>query len=146
MLAAAALLTCLAAPAVAQDANPNGGAIAVAGALDFTNAYMFRGIRQESDGLIMQPYLDLGFTTVQRRGIGQDLRSQRRDVEQPARVESNRHRQSAQPQAVVRVRFLHDALVRSERRGDGGDDLHGVHESEWRVRNGEGTRVQDRGR
>ena len=68
ILGAAALLTCLAAPAVAQDANPNGGAIAVAGALDFTNAYMFRGIRQESDGLIMQPYLDLGFTMYKGEG------------------------------------------------------------------------------
>jgi len=68
MLAAAALLTCLAAPAAAQDANPNGGAITVTGALDFTNAYMFRGIRQESDGLIMQPYLDLGATLYKGEG------------------------------------------------------------------------------
>ena len=63
MLAATALLTCLAAPAAAQDpADPNPGAITVSGALDFTNAYMFRGIKQESDGLIMQPYLDVGIT------------------------------------------------------------------------------------
>jgi hypothetical protein len=51
---------CFAAPAAAQDTNPNGGAITLSGALDFTNAYMFRGIKQESDGLIMMPYLDLG--------------------------------------------------------------------------------------
>ena len=63
MVAATALLTCLAAPAAAQDpADPNPGAITVSGALDFTNAYLFRGIKQESDGLIMQPYLDLGVT------------------------------------------------------------------------------------
>jgi len=59
---------CLAAPAAAQDANPNGGAITLSGALDFTNAYMFRGIKQESDGLIMWPYLDLGATVYKGEG------------------------------------------------------------------------------
>jgi hypothetical protein len=59
---------CLAAPAAAQDANPNGGAITLSGALDFTNAYMFRGIKQESDGLIMWPYLDLGATLYKGEG------------------------------------------------------------------------------
>src|SRR5678816_4171776 len=67
-LLAAGLLMCLAAPAAAQDANPNGGAITLSGALDFTNAYMFRGIRQESDGLIMWPYLDLGATLYKGEG------------------------------------------------------------------------------
>jgi uncharacterized protein (TIGR02001 family) len=68
MLAAAAVLMCLAAPAAAQDASPNGGAITLSGALDFTNAYMFRGIKQESDGLIMQPYLDLGVSLYKGEG------------------------------------------------------------------------------
>jgi uncharacterized protein (TIGR02001 family) len=68
MLAAAALLSCLAAPAAAQDTSPNGGSITLSGALDFTNAYMFRGIRQEDDGLIMQPYLDLGVTLYRGEG------------------------------------------------------------------------------
>jgi len=68
LLAAAALLTCLAAPAAAQDANPNGGALTLSGALDFTNAYMFRGIKQESDGFIMWPYLDLGATLYKGEG------------------------------------------------------------------------------
>lgn len=69
MLAATALLTCLAAPAAAQDpADPNTGAITVSGAVDFANAYMFRGIRQETDGLIMQPYLDLGINLYNGEG------------------------------------------------------------------------------
>ena len=59
---AAALLTFLASPAAAQDADPNPGAITLSGAIDFTNAYNFRGIAQESDGLIIWPYLDLGVT------------------------------------------------------------------------------------
>ena len=45
MLAAAALLTCLAAPAAAQDpADPNPGAITISGAVDFTNAYLRRSV------------------------------------------------------------------------------------------------------
>jgi hypothetical protein len=60
-LAAAALLTCLAAPAAAQN-GPNTGAMKVSGGMDFTNAYFFRGIRQETDGLIMYPYLDVGLS------------------------------------------------------------------------------------
>jgi hypothetical protein len=71
--AAAALLTCLAAPAAAQAAapaaaqaaaqsGPNTGAMKFSGGLDFTNAYFFRGIRQETEGLIMYPYLDVGLT------------------------------------------------------------------------------------
>lgn len=60
LVAAAVLLTCLAGPAAAQDpADPNPGAITISGGLDFTNAYMFRGIRQETEGLIMWPYLDV---------------------------------------------------------------------------------------
>ena len=60
LLAALGLLTCLATPAAAQDADPNPGAITVSGAMDFTNAYMFRGIPQDESGVIMWPYFDLG--------------------------------------------------------------------------------------
>jgi hypothetical protein len=60
MLAATALLTFLATPAAAQDPDPNPGAFTITGGYDFTNAYMFRGIKQESDGLIMYPYVDVG--------------------------------------------------------------------------------------
>ena len=69
MLAAAALLTCLAAPAAAQDpADPNPGAITISGAVDFTNAYLFRGIRQEDEGMIMWPYLDVGINLYNGEG------------------------------------------------------------------------------
>ena len=63
MLAATALLTFLATPAAAQDpADPNPGALTVTAGYDFSNAYFFRGIRQETDGLIMWPYVDIGAT------------------------------------------------------------------------------------
>jgi len=58
---AAGLVACVASPVAAQDAaDPNPGAITISGAVDFTNAYMFRGIRQEDEGFIMWPYFDLG--------------------------------------------------------------------------------------
>jgi hypothetical protein len=66
LLAAAGLLAALASPALAQDAaapaapKPNNGAFTITGANDFTNAYMFRGIRQETNGFIDWPYFDLG--------------------------------------------------------------------------------------
>ena len=45
--------------AAAQD-DPNPGNLTLTAAVDFSNAYMFRGIRQEEDGLIMWPAGDLG--------------------------------------------------------------------------------------
>jgi hypothetical protein len=60
VLGSAGLLACLAVPATAQTADPNPGAITISGATDVTNAYMFRGIRQEDESLILWPYFDLG--------------------------------------------------------------------------------------
>jgi hypothetical protein len=60
VLGSAGLLACLAVPATAQTADPNPGAITISGATDVTNAYMFRGIRQEDESLILWPYYDLG--------------------------------------------------------------------------------------
>jgi hypothetical protein len=50
-------------PAFAQDApaaDPNPGAITIAGSIDFLNQYMFRGIRQNSTGFVTWPAVDLG--------------------------------------------------------------------------------------
>jgi hypothetical protein len=68
MLVAGLLLVGLAAPAAAQDSNPNTGDAHISGALDFSNAYFFRGIRQETEGLIIQPYLDLGLGLYESEG------------------------------------------------------------------------------
>ena len=60
-LAAIGLVAAMAVPASAQAAaDPNPGAMTIAGAFDFTNAYMFRGIPQDESGVIMWPYFDLG--------------------------------------------------------------------------------------
>jgi hypothetical protein len=63
LLAALGLLACLAAPARAQTApDPNPGNLTFVGGIDFTNAYMFRGIHQDHTRLIAQPYgeIDIG--------------------------------------------------------------------------------------
>src|SRR5262245_21003072 len=46
----------------ADDEGPNKGAISLSLTNDFTNTYMFRGIQQERDGFIWQPYVDVGLT------------------------------------------------------------------------------------
>ncbi|MGF1634408.1 MAG: hypothetical protein ACFCVE_11210 [Phycisphaerae bacterium] len=48
-----------------QDIEPigaefNTGGLGISGGVDFTHAYYFRGIIQEDDGLIVQPYLEVG--------------------------------------------------------------------------------------
>jgi hypothetical protein len=68
MVVAAALLS--AAPAAAQSADPNPGALTLAGGYEFLNAYMFRGIPQDEDdfGSIMWPYADLGIALFSGQG------------------------------------------------------------------------------
>jgi hypothetical protein len=48
-----------ASPASAQDTPP---AVVVTGGLDVVNQYNFRGIRQNTDGVSVWPYIDFGFT------------------------------------------------------------------------------------
>jgi hypothetical protein len=60
LLAAFGFLTLLTAPAAAQTApDPNPGNLTLIGNVDFTNAYMFRGIRQDDTGIIAQPSAEL---------------------------------------------------------------------------------------
>jgi hypothetical protein len=58
------LVAMSAAPAAAQDPDPNPGAATITGGFDFLNAYFFRGIPQDEDdfGGVMWPYADLGFS------------------------------------------------------------------------------------
>jgi hypothetical protein len=57
-----AVVTLHAAPAAAQGTDPNPGNLSVTGTMDFLNAYMFRGIRQDDTKVIMWPALDLGMS------------------------------------------------------------------------------------
>ena len=61
--AMAGLLTgmvAMAVPAAAQDVAPDPGPVTVTGGYDFLNQYMFRGIRQNSTGIAMWPWADVG--------------------------------------------------------------------------------------
>ena len=55
----AVMATVAATPASAQDPPP---VVVVTGGLDFVNQYNFRGLRQNTDGISIWPYVDLGFT------------------------------------------------------------------------------------
>lgn len=59
-LASAGLLSVGATTARAQAADPNPGAITLTANSDFTNTYMFRGIRQDDTKVITQPSGDVG--------------------------------------------------------------------------------------
>ena len=47
--------------AASVSAAPNTGKLSVSGGVDITTAYFFRGILQERDGFIVQPYGELGW-------------------------------------------------------------------------------------
>ena len=49
-------------PALAQDAAPAAPPVVVTGGLDFVNQYNFRGIRQNTEGVSIWPFIDFGFT------------------------------------------------------------------------------------
>jgi len=58
LLAACGLLVLVNAPAYAQN-DPNPGNLTFVGNIDFTNGYMFRGIRQDDTRVIAQPSAEL---------------------------------------------------------------------------------------
>lgn len=58
VLGALVMVTLLSSPAWAQDSP----VVVVTGAIDLTNQYNFRGIRQNTEGVSIQPYIDFGFT------------------------------------------------------------------------------------
>ncbi len=59
LLVFAVMATVAATPASAQDPPP---VVVVTGGLDFVNQYSFRGIRQNTEGMSIWPFVDLGFT------------------------------------------------------------------------------------
>ena len=77
---AAVALTCLATPAAAQPPRrprqtnwPEHRCDEIFWRCGSPNAYMFRGIRQENDGLIFWPYVDVGLTLFHGGGLAQEL-------------------------------------------------------------------------
>lgn len=44
-----------------DDKGPNTGRVSLSAGMDWTTAYFFRGILQEDQGLILQPYAEVGF-------------------------------------------------------------------------------------
>lgn len=56
--AAVAVLAGVASESAAQAVGPNRGKLTFTGGLDFSNAYMFRGLRQDDTRLIVWPYVE----------------------------------------------------------------------------------------
>jgi hypothetical protein len=55
--------------ALAQgNAGVNQGSITTSGGIDFLNAYMFRGLRQEDAGVVMWPWADIGISLASGSG------------------------------------------------------------------------------
>ena len=63
--AAAVLLVGVATPEVAR-AQGNSANISGNLGVDFSNAYFYRGIRQEREGLVLQPYADVSFSLFEK--------------------------------------------------------------------------------
>jgi hypothetical protein len=69
VIALVGLVVLAGAPAFAQEAkDPNPGALTLTGSTDFLNQYMFRGIRQNSSGMVFWPAVDLGIATYTGEG------------------------------------------------------------------------------
>ena len=69
-LVAAAFSVLLARPAAAQSApDPNPGNLTVTSSIDLTNAYMFRGIRQDDTKVMIWPAADLGLSVFSGDGV-----------------------------------------------------------------------------
>jgi len=63
-----AILTATAVPISAQESAPPAGRVAVAGGIEFLNAYSFRGVRQDDTGVVMWPYVTLGLRVYEGSG------------------------------------------------------------------------------
>lgn len=60
ILAMTGVLSTLASPALAQESSSSSSeAVAVGGGIDFASQYVFRGVRQNSTGLAVWPFVDL---------------------------------------------------------------------------------------
>src|SRR5262245_52612398 len=55
-------------PSAAQTAAPNPGSLTFTGSTDFSNAYLFRGLRQDDTSLIVWPAADLGISIYEGNG------------------------------------------------------------------------------
>ena len=73
VLGAAMLGTPAAAQAQDEPAGPNTGKISFSAGIDIADAYYFRGIKQENDGVQLQPYFEMNIDLYEGDGILQSL-------------------------------------------------------------------------
>ena len=130
------------APTFAQEPpkDPNPGAITVTGSLDFLNQYMFRGIRQNSTGIAIWPAVDLGIAAYSGEG---GLKSVGINFGTWNSLHTGDTGQDGPSGKLWYESDFYATLgFRIRRRRVVLDDLHGVHEPEQRLHDGEGDHVQ----
>jgi hypothetical protein len=67
-VAATTLIVALAGQPAWAQADPNPGAMTITGNIDLLNQYMFRGLRQNSTGMVLWPSFDLGIALHEGKG------------------------------------------------------------------------------
>jgi len=68
VVAATTLIVALAGQPAWAQADPNPGAMTITGNIDLLNQYMFRGLRQNSTGMVLWPSFDLGIALHEGKG------------------------------------------------------------------------------
>ena len=121
--------------------GPNAGRLSISAGVDWTSAYFFRGIKQETEDLILQPYGELGVKLVDQAGASPPSPSPAASgtASTPAPRRTARSRGS---QGLVRVRRLRPPLRRPRRRPHDLRALHRLHEPQRSLRHGPGDRLR----
>ena len=99
-MTAIAITGLVAGSAAAQDDGPNNGAVSLGAGIDFSTSYFFRGIIQETEGFIAQPFLEGGISLYES-GRGRS----------PERVGDSRHVEQFALQRRRGVRWRSEHLV-----------------------------------
>ena len=137
VLALAGVLSTLARPALAQESSSSGSeAVVFVGGIDVANQYVFRGVRQNSTGLAVWPFVDLTARVLSGEGPVKRLDVSARFWNSVQTGDTG----SGGPywQSVVRGSLFRSARIQIRWRRVGGIGLHGVHQPERHVHDREG--------
>ena len=121
ILAVAVCLVATSAIHAQDDANPNQGKVSFSAGMDITNAYYFRGLRQEEQGIIAQPWMEVTFNLSDTVDLTAGI------WEQYARRPDRCFCQWRWARLVVRSRSIHWNLNRGFRKLLAGLYLHGLY-------------------
>ena len=122
--------------------GPNAGRLSINAGVDWTSAYFFRGIKQETEDLILQPYGELGVKLIDQAGALRPSPSRAASGTAPDRPHGLGQRDRVGSEGLVRVRRLRPALGRPLRGSHHVRPLHGLREPQQRLRHRPGARLR----